>query len=297
MLPSHDGTPEIDDPALDGGDWLFQKDGQIYGPVEGRRLAELLYRGEVTGATPVSAGDGTWQALQQVGPFLVHVHKAEAARRVEQEVTGRRQLQARQVRVRRLGLVAGALAVLVAAGGAAFLLGRSRIERSPLLDDFGAGISIVAPARVAVARAAGPDEVEVSLQAEPTRRPAGPGASRPGAPEPARAAGRAAGLVEGGDLVETRFDAGRIQEVVAAQQRTLARCLREQAARAPDFAGEVPLEFTVGNEGRVVRVAVTDPRLRQGPLRDCFEQVLAGWTFDRFPGQRPTVSLVFRMGQ
>jgi hypothetical protein len=96
--------------------------------------------------------------------------------------------------------------------------------------------------------------------------------------------------------VETQFDAGRIQAVVSAQQRTLARCLRELSAREPEFTGEVPLEFTVGNEGRVVRVALTDPRLRQGALRDCFEQVLSGWSFDRFPGQRPTVSLTFRVG-
>ncbi|HET9552123.1 MAG TPA: AgmX/PglI C-terminal domain-containing protein, partial [Anaeromyxobacteraceae bacterium] len=98
------------------------------------------------------------------------------------------------------------------------------------------------------------------------------------------------------DLVATQFDPARIQAVVSAQQKTLARCLREHAARDPDFAGEVPLEFTVGNEGRVVRVAIMDPRLRQGPLRDCFEQELSRWSFPRFPGQRPNVALVFRVG-
>ena len=113
------------------------------------------------------------------------------------------------------------------------------------------------------------------------------------------AGGGAPGAVDGGDLVATQFDAGRIQDVVGREQRTLAPCLREEAARAPDFVGDVPLEFTVGNEGRVVRVVITDPRLRQGPLRDCFERVLQGdnWRFPPFPGQRPNVSLVFRVGQ
>lgn len=292
-----DASIEIDDPALDGGDWLFQRDGQVYGPLDGRRLAGLLYRGEVAGTTLVSPGDGAWRPLVEVGPFLVHVHKAEAAQRVDREVTGARQLQARRARTRTAGLVAAAALLVAGAAGVAFLAGRGGTGRSKLLDDFGAGITISAPARVAVARAPAADEVEVALGGEP--RAARPAAARPAGPSPADQAGaapRPAGAVEGGDLVESQFDAGRIQAVVAAQQRTLARCLRELAAREPDFSGEVPLEFTVGNEGKVVRVAITDPRLRQGALRDCFEQVLSTWTFDRFPGQRPTVSLAFRVG-
>lgn len=295
MRATPDASIEIDDPALEGGDWLFQRDGQVYGPVEGRRLAAMLYRGEVSGRTPVSVGDGAWRPLVEVGPFLVHVHKAEAAIRVDREVTGARQLEARRARTRTAGLVAAAVLLVGGAAGVAWLLGRGGAGRSRLLDDFGAGVTISAPARVAVARPSASDEVEVTL--------GGPAAPRPAAPRPASApassaaAGRPAGAVEGGDLVEAQFDAGRIQAVVAREQRTLARCLRELAEREPGFSGEVPLEFTVGNQGKVVRVAVMDPRLRQGPLRDCFEQVLAGWTFDTFPGQRPTVSLAFRVGQ
>ncbi len=299
MSSTAEASIEVDDPALDGGDWLFQRDGQVYGPVEGRRLAALLYRGEVSAATLVSSGDGAWRPLVQVGPFLVHVGKAEAVLRVEQEVTGARLLLARRARTRSASLVVGALLLVAGAAGVAFLLGRGGAGRSPLLEDFGAGITIAVPARVAVARGVAVDEVEVELAAASTRPPGAAAATRPGAPSPLDPApgGRTAGAVEGGDLVDSQFDAGRIQAVVGAQQRTLARCLREQSARDPDFSGEVPLEFTVGNEGRVVRVAVTDPRLRQGALRDCFEQVLSAWSFDRFPGQRPTVSLVFRVGQ
>ncbi|MBK9517297.1 MAG: AgmX/PglI C-terminal domain-containing protein [Anaeromyxobacter sp.] len=294
MAPDARAPPVILDPALDGGEWLFQRDGQVYGPVEGRRLAELLYQGELSAVTLVSSGDGAWRPLVQVDVFLVHVRKAEAAARVEQEVTGRRVLQVRRQRTRVAGLAVGAVAVVVAAGGVAFLASRGPARRDPLLDDFGAGITIAAPARVGVARRADPAEVEVALDGPGPRaapRPAGGG----GAARDAAAARGPLAAAEAG-LVESRFDEGRIQSAVAAQQRSLVPCLRAQAARSPDVEGEVPLEFTIGNEGRVVRVAVMDPRLRQGPLRDCFEQVLAGWTFDRFPGERPTVSLTFRVG-
>jgi len=292
MPPRSASAPDIDDPALDGTDWLFEQSGQVYGPVEGRRLAGLLYAGEVNAETRVSSGDGAWRRLEEVGPFLLHVRKAEAAQRVEQDVTGNRLLKARRARNRWVGVaVAGVLVVLGAAGLAA-LLSRGQVERSPLLEGFGQGITLVTPARVAVARPAAEDEIAVTMT--PAERAARPGVARSAAaPVPGA---RQAGAVEGGDLVESRFDAGRIQAVVAARQRSLGHCLQEHAARDPGYQGEVPLEFTVGNEGRVVRVAVTDPRLRQGPLRDCFEKELSAWPFDAFPGQRPTVSLVFRVG-
>jgi hypothetical protein len=194
--------------------------------------------------------------------------------------------------------VAAAGLVVGGAVGLALLVGRGRIERSPLLEDFGAGISIAVPARVGVARQAAAGEVEVALD------PAAPASRRPRPPPPpggGAATGPAAGggAVDGGDLVATEFDGAAIQAVVGREQRTLAPCLRQEAERVPDFAGEVPLEFTIGNDGRVGRVAVMDPRLRHGPLRDCFERVLKGdnWRFAPFPGQRPTVALVFKVGQ
>ena len=293
----------VDDPALQGGDWLFQRDGQVYGPVDGQRLAGLLYAGQLTASSLVSAGDGVWKPISQVPQFLVHVHKAQAARRVEDEVTGQRHLQARRARTRNVGLAAVAVLVIGGAAGLALYLSRGAVQRDPLLEGFGAGITIVAPARIAVASRAALDEVEVTLDtagpaSAPRARPPAPVGprSRPAgsAPSPLEPPG---GRADGGELVATQYDEGKLQAVVGAQQRTLARCLREHAARSPDFEGEVPLEFTVGNEGRVVRVAVMDPRLRQGPLRDCFEQELQRWAFPTFPGQRPTISLTFRVGK
>jgi hypothetical protein len=285
-MPETNPAPsyQVDDPALDGGDWLFQRDGKVYGPVEGRRLAELLYSGDLGAASLVSNGDGSWHPIAHVPQFLIHVKKAEAGLRVEQEVTGARALRVRQARTKTAGLLMGALAVVGGAGGLALLLGRGG-ERSPLLDDFGAGISISVPARIGVASRGDAGEVEVTPDAR--QRPAsGLRSPRPTGAQP-----------DAGELVATQFDAGRIQEVVNRQQRTLAPCLRAESDRAPDFAGEVPLEFTIGNEGKVVRVIISDPRMRQGALRDCFERVLSGWSFDRFPGQRPSVALVFRVGR
>lgn len=292
--PTPPPEPLIDDPALDGGDWLFQRDGQVYGPVVGRRLAQLLYGGELSGSSLISNGDGSWHPVAQVSTFLLHVRRAEAALRVEREVTGSRALRTRRARTRTAGLVFGALALVAGAAGLAVWLGRGG-DHSPLLDDFGAGISISVPARIGVAGQGEAGGLEVAVTPDAAYpRPAG--AARPARPTPASTPGGPASA-DDGELVATQFDAARIQEVVNRQQRTLAPCLRAEADRAPDFAGEVPLEFTIGNEGKVVRVVIQDPRLRQGALRDCFDRVLSGWVFEKFPGQRPSVALVFKVGK
>src|SRR5512133_1603762 len=110
-----DETLLHDDPRLDGGEWLFRRDGQVFGPVDSRALAAMLYRGEIDGRTPVSSGDGAWSAVGEVPIFVLHVKKAAAGLRVESEVTGARALRARKHRLR---LVVLGVAALVLVGGA-----------------------------------------------------------------------------------------------------------------------------------------------------------------------------------
>jgi hypothetical protein len=294
-----DETLLHDDPRLEGGEWLFRRDGQVFGPVDSRALAAMMYRGEIDASTPISPGDGTWAAAGQVPIFVVHAKKAEAAQRVEAEVTGARVLRARRHRLRIVKLT---LAAVVLVGGAVwvalFVAQRLASDASPLLQDFGAGIRIASAARVGVStRGAAEDEFEVPADAPPApgahpqpqrrRKPAPAGAARPAA----------SGSVDGGDLVAAHFDPKKIQSVVGREQRTLAPCFRAEAQRSPEFSGNVPIEFAIGNDGRVAQLWIDEPRFKQGPLRECLERTLAGWRFDPFPGQRPTVSLAFGIGR
>src|SRR6266542_919164 len=127
-----------DDAGLEGGEWLFRRDGQVFGPIDSRALVAMLYRGEIDARTTVSSGDGSWLPLGEMPAFLLHARKAEAGLRVEREVTGARLLRARRHRRRALSFaVAGLLLVAAAVGGALLLARRSR-DTSPLLEDFGA---------------------------------------------------------------------------------------------------------------------------------------------------------------
>jgi hypothetical protein len=287
-----DETLLHDDPGLQGGEWLFQRDGQVFGPVDSRGLAAMLYRGEVDGTTAVSPGDGSWSALGEVPVFLVHVKKAEVGLRVEAEVTGSRVLRARTQRRRLVGLAVAAVLLVAGAAGGALVLARRAPATSPLLEDFGAGIRIASAARVGVSRRAA-EEDEFEVPSEGPRAPGTAPARKRTRPPPAAGAGS----VGGGELVAANFDGRKIQSVVGREQRTLAPCFRAEAERSPDFRGNVPIEFAIGNDGKVAQLWIDEPRFKQGPLHDCLVKALAGWRFDPFPGQRPTVTLAFGIGR
>ena len=283
-MPIHQRDQRPTAAGDDGSEWTFKKDGQVFGPVSARELVALLYRGELDGRTPVAGDDGAYRPLGQVPAFLVQVKKAEAQMRVEREVTGARMLRRRR---RLLRWTLAALLVPLVLGGGGFgawwLAQRKPWEpRSRLLEDFGGGIAIASPVRVGGGRHA-EAQAEVEIPAEAGRR-----SGRPGQPASASAAG--------GELVAAQYDVSHIPAVVGREQRTLASCFREEARRSPDFAGEIPLEFAIGNDGRVVQLWIDQPRFRRGDLHDCLLRTLRGWAFKPFPGQRPTVSLSFRVG-
>jgi GYF domain 2 len=293
-----DETLLQDDPRLDGGEWLFRRDGHVFGPIDSRALAAMLYRGEIDARTAVSSGDGAWSALGEVPAFLVHAKKAAAGLRVEREVTGSRMLRARANRRRLVLFVVTAVVLVVGAGGGALWFARRSAATSPLLEDFGAGIRIASAARVGVSTHDAEDEFEVPIDArEPSGAPPQRRRTRP-APAPGPAArGPAAGSVDGGELVAASFDPRKIQQVVGREQRNLAPCFRAEAERSPEFRGNVPIEFVIGNDGKVSQLWIDEPQFKEGPLRECLVKALAAWRFDSFPGQRPTVSLAFGIGR
>jgi hypothetical protein len=284
----------IDDPALEGGDWVFRKDGQVFGPLSSREIAKLLYRGQLDARTPVSSGDGRWTPVGDVPLFLVHARKAEAALRVEREVTGARELARRRSRRAAVAITVSAVLLVGGAVGGAYWVAKQKSEIPPELQGFPPGITVASAARVGVGRrAAEEDEVEVAIEPEAGR----PGRRAPGAAGAPRARPGSAADVGEGDLVVAQFDSRKIQSVVGREQRTLAPCFKAESDRSPDFQGDIPIEFAIGNDGRVASLWIDEPRFKNGALRECLERALGAWRFDAFPGQRPTVSLAFHIGR
>lgn len=286
-MPIHQRDQRPTAASDDRSEWTFKKGGQVFGPVSSRELVALLYRGELDERTPVAGDDGAYRPLGQTPAFLVQAKKAEAHLRVEREVTGARLLRQRR-RAARWTVAAVLVALALGGGGfgAWWLATQKPWEpRSRLLEDFGGGIAIASPVRVGGGHGA---EAQVEVEIPSGAGPAARRTSRPGLP--------AAGTAQGGELVAAQYDVNHIQAVVAREQRTLAPCFRDEARRSPDFAGEIPIEFAIGNEGRVAQLWIDDPRFKHGELHECLLRTLRGWAFRPFPGQRPTVSLSFRVG-
>jgi outer membrane biosynthesis protein TonB len=97
--------------------------------------------------------------------------------------------------------------------------------------------------------------------------------------------------------VRASWNEANIQAVIGREQRTLAPCLREEAQRSPDWVGRIPIEFAIGNDGRVARLWIDEPRFKSGRLQECLLGALRRWRFEPFPGQQPNVTMTLGIGQ
>ncbi len=286
-----DPTPP---PTRPSPDWLFKDGGQLYGPVSEERFLALAEGGKVIASTEVSPGGGAFARADSFPALLLPLEKARVRVRVHAEVERSNRLGRRRRALRWTLLSAAGAAVVLLAIGLAWYLAVKRPWRteSELLADLGGGIAVGA-VHVGAGRAR---DLELSVP-DPAAAP--PPVSRPKRVQSSRPARASAPLAAAGAddlLVRAHYDPARIQEVVAQRRGTLAGCFREEAARSPELSGEIPIEFAIGNDGRLAALWIDEPRVRSGPLRDCLLERLRSWSFDPFTGERPVVSLAFRIG-
>ncbi len=97
--------------------------------------------------------------------------------------------------------------------------------------------------------------------------------------------------------MKPQFDQEAINTVVASKQKSLFPCFVEEAKRTPGMAARIPLEFVIGNDGRVSKLWVDHPQFKSGPLFECLLGELRKWPFRAYEGERATVSLSFNIGK
>ena len=298
--------------------WLLRQGDLVLGPLSGHQLVEKLYAGELNGETQVSSsGPNDFRKLKELDAFRLHVARAAAKQRVEAEV---RAAYARRMRQRLF--VAGVAAL--ALGGLGF--GAWQIARysSVYLPGVDAELDIqVSAPLITLAKPSRPEEL-LEYPGEPKRVPdrtvSKPPETTP--PEPvkpekekppalasltpaskstkAEPKKRLKGQVStdpDGLSTEVNYDQAAINRVVKQHQSSLFRCLKEEAERRPGFSAKVPIEFTIGNDGKVAQLWVDHPQLKKGALYDCFFTELRKWPFKSYAGERATVGLSFTVGK
>lgn len=298
------------------GHWLFRQGDLVLGPVSGGQIVEKLHAGELTPDTPVAlAGEREFHRLKDVEAFRIHVAQSEARLRVAAAVEAEREKNRKRMMI--LGGAAGVVALVL--GGVGLQVARNAAVHGWLGEEEFEGIEMEAPTiRLAQAR---PDDEELfeyptngtggtrRPEARPGTdaagtRPSTPGTGRPAVAsttrteerKPPRPAGSVATDPDGMQVAQ-QFDQSAINRVVAGNKSTLFRCFKEEAERSPGLAARIPLEFVIGNDGRVNKLWVDHPQFKKGPLYDCLFTELQKWPFRAYEGERATVGLSFNIGK
>jgi hypothetical protein len=300
--------------------WLLRQGDLVLGPLPGHQVVEKLYTGELTGETEVSAsGPSGFRKLKELEAFRLHAAKAAVKLRVEAEA------RAAHARLRRQRFIAGGVVAVVFGG---LGLGAWQIMRysAVYLPGVDKELDIqVSPPTISLARPSLPEELleypgepkqtpeqtsskppesqllETPTKPEKAEKPTAVASASP-VPKPGKSESRKRlrGQVStdpDGLSTEVNYDQAAINRVVKQHQSSLFRCLKEEAERRPGFSAKVPIEFTIGNDGRVAQLWVDHPQLKKGPLYDCFFTELRKWPFKAYKGERATVGLSFTVGK
>ncbi|WP_164014064.1 AgmX/PglI C-terminal domain-containing protein [Pyxidicoccus trucidator] len=296
------------------GLWLFRVGDMVLGPVSGGQIVEKLSTGELTPDSPVAiAGERDFHPMRDVDAFRVHVARAEARARVDAAVQVEREKSRK--RLKYLGGGAAVMALVLGIGG--LQVARSAAVHGWLggEEEFD-GIEMEPPT-IRLAQARADDEELFEYPTNGTRRPDKP-ATEPGTKpasgttgtgkvavasttrtepkRPPRPAGTVATDADGMEVAQ-QFDQSAINRVVSGNKSTLFKCFKEEAERSPGLAARIPLEFVIGNDGKVSKLWVDNPQFKTGPLYQCLLSELQKWPFRAYEGERATVGLSFNIGK
>jgi hypothetical protein len=275
---------QIFDAVTPAGDWMFKKDELVFGPLPAKQLIEKLYAGEITGSTPIAEETGEFRPLRDVPHFTMHLAKAEAKLRVQQEADhfsrGERRSWAWRLATVSLLLVS---ALGVAGGGAYWVVMQKQHRLQREIDDI--PITGNPPELTAGGSTANGQDDEVALPL-----PGSPGGIAAHKPH------HVAGHPDPDGLTTTHYETSTIIAAELRQKGALIPCIKQELARTPGFRGDVRFSLAVGNDGKVAKLWMDDPQFKDSPLQQCFERVTGGWHFAAFEGERATLSDSFHVG-
>ncbi len=284
--------------------WLFRQGELILGPVPAAKIVEKIYAHDLDAKSEVQAmGSGRFVRLAEVASFRVHLAKADAQKRVD-HVAKTTEASAAKRRNRAIAITAAALlAIGIGVVGVGNYLAVHTPGKSSEEMAYGDLISVEAPT-ISRAKRSGNDEELVDYPGlDPTRKPTVLAArEKPDRTEkPDRPSGQAPKPKLNNEtddpdgLQMAKFDQGTINTVVKAHQRSLFPCLAQ--INKPGVMQKIPIEFVIGNNGRVAKVWVDHPDYKTGPLQECLLRELQKWPFKNYDGEQATVSLSFNIGK
>ncbi|MFL5320992.1 MAG: AgmX/PglI C-terminal domain-containing protein [Myxococcaceae bacterium] len=295
-------------------EWLFRQGELVLGPVTAEAMIEKLYAGEVDSKTPVTKmGDSNFRRLGEFDVFRVHVAKAEAKARVDKQAVTDAHKRAKSRNVK-IGITAGVIAVLaIAVGIGAYRIAIDNPFKNVEQEAYGDILISSEVGSIGLAKAHHEDEELLDYQfTGQQKKNTGTAVAQNEKKQPSedklpkdtgtKLASAKKNKVndeteEPDGMQMAKFDQSAINGVVASQQKTLYPCLIAEAQKNPGLSAKIPIEFVIGNDGKVAKVWVDHPSFKSGSLPDCLLTKLQGWKFKPYDGERATVSLSFKIGK
>lgn len=286
-----------------GEQWLYRQGELVLGPVSREQLVDRLYSGEINAQTEVARmGESAFRRLHTVDGFGLHVAKAQAKLRVEAKERHDQQASRRKKTILLSGVIAAAILIAVgAAVGARYLAINTPWSHADAFADIS-----MDPPTITLAKARAADEELLDYPLEPGK----PGHRGERTERAERGSDRTRGergnrgtssaprpTTDSEGLQVAEVDQASIHEVVAAHQKSLYPCLVAEAKRKPGLSARIPIEFAIGNDGRVAKLWIDNPDYKAGPLADCMLKELQRWPFKPYEGAGASVGLSFTIGK
>ncbi len=93
--------------------------------------------------------------------------------------------------------------------------------------------------------------------------------------------------------VDGALDSEAVAKVVQARKRMVQDCYERELKRDPTLQGKVEIEFTIGEDGRVVDAKVASNRMGSAAVGECIVARLKSWRFPKPSGGSVTVNFPF----
>lgn len=267
--------------------WLFRQGELILGPSTAAQITEKIYAGELDGKSEVSSvGSGTFRRLETVELFRVPLAKAAAKHRVDQHAAQVHQ----KGKQKALIVLLVTLGVAVGLGTVTIVIGKYLAVHGGSGDDQPGEILMTAPT-IGRARAQGEDELFDYAVGSSPKRPTG---SRPATPRTQNPGGAQTPAGDDPDGMQLgQADQAAVNDVVTRNKKSLNPCLFAAVPR--EQAVKIPIEFSIGNDGKVQRVWVDHNDYKTGALPECLLKELQKWPFKPQPGGALSVNLSFNV--
>ena len=280
--------------------WLYREGDLILGPVPSQQIIDKLYAGELLPQSEVQLmGSGRFMKVSDIPDFKVHVAKSEAKKRVDAHAQEHHSEQKKKL-TRGLAIGAG---VLVTLGIVVAVLGSYLAVHTPTgktAEELAWGdITVDAPTISKAKRRVDDELVDYQGTTGSVKKPptgTAPVATRlpTGTTKPPTGTKPALGSSDPDGMSMGEVDEAGINAVVAKNKSSLIPCIKTVAR--PGVYLKIPIEFSIAEAGKVSKVWVDNPDLKDSGLQECLLKELQKWPF-KSTHSGNSVNLSFNVGK